>query len=623
MADDVSALNDALVSYAGGMNDTSSGGGALASALSQPPETTNAPVGGVSDLQAPAESVPASQPLENLQPAAQPDLPRFQRTFGNTLKGMLVGFGLAGIPGAVAGGINPRGAQRAVQQNAEIQQAKITFANAQAAHEVAMAHQADAEYQALPEKLQQEAEGRGLDNISKAHTAGFMPIAQIQLDQGTEQNSVNAMTALNQVKQQFGAVPQGLLYIHTGDGVTVMKLQNANAALPAINQVRRAQGLSELDQSMFGSLAQADRDSMARDAINFTFPTDVNGMVTQNSLNVAQMRLATVKAQPGFNGKDTLVTQLQDTVDHQKAVLDSGALAEANRKGQATGAEAQAAQPGQTAAKVADISATAGPLAKAAGQKAGAEAAAQFPFQARLEQMKQGGSPVYAYDPAQKATVLTTKADAQAKGMQAVRNVTQPEIEKDTTRAMQLGDAQMNVSAYRVASQAMDELSGTDIRNVARLIGSQEFKAQFLGAELPMDWANKLATNDAWEELPPDAKDAVAGYIGARGAIIAYTKAISGSGRLTEQQLETETKNLPDPTVPSDVREKMFDRFQRNIDQAASNIPKIPGVEHPSDIRARVEGQAVKAYSAAQAAKGAARQQTKPSSYVPARDYIE
>lgn len=67
--------------------------------------------------------------------------------------------------------------------------------------------------------------------------------------------------------------------------------------------------------------------------------------------------------------------------------------------------------------------------------------------------------------------------------------------------------------------------------------------------------------------------------------------AISGTGRLTEQQLETETKNLPDPTVPSDVREKMFDRFQRNIDQAASGIPKIPGIELPSDIRARIEGE--------------------------------
>ena len=89
--------------------------------------------------------------------------------------------------------------------------------------------------------------------------------------------------------------------------------------------------------------------------------------------------------------------------------------------------------------------------------------------------------------------------------------------------------------------------------------------------------------------MPEAAKDAVVGFIGARWAIIAYTKAISGTGRLTESQLQTEMKNLPDPTVPGDIREKQFDRFQRNLDQAASGLPKIPGVEHPADIRARVE----------------------------------
>jgi len=61
-------------------------------------------------------------------------------------------------------------------------------------------------------------------------------------------------------------------------------------------------------------------------------------------------------------------------------------------------------------------------------------------------------------------------------------------------------------------------------------------------------------------------------FIGARGAIIAYAKAISGTGRLTESQLKTETANLPDPTVPSDVREMQFNRFQRNIDQVCERL---------------------------------------------------
>ena len=303
----------------------------------------------------------------------QPDLPRFQRTFGNTLKSMLIGLGMGGVPGLIEGGIDPQRVQQTRDNRLAVQQANVTFANARAAHEVAMAHQADAEYQALPEKLQQQADTRGLENLAAAKAAGYLPVASVPLDQGTEQNSQNAMTALNQVKQQFGAVPSGLLYIHTGSGMTVLKLQDPNAALPTINQVRRAQGMPEIDSGTFATFDAKDKEAMARDALNFTNPTDINGQVTQNSLNQANMRLATVKAQPEFNGKDALVTQLQNTVDHQKAVLDSGAQQEAMRAGQAQGEQAQAAEPGKTAAQVANIKATAGPEAQAAAMKAGAE----------------------------------------------------------------------------------------------------------------------------------------------------------------------------------------------------------------------------------------------------------
>jgi len=313
------------------------------------------------------------------------DLPRFQRTFGNTLKGMLLGLGMNGIPGAIAGGVNPTGAQKELQNRVSTEQANVTFENARAAHEVAMAHQADAEYQALPEKLQQEADARGLDNLTRARQAGYLPVASIPLDQGKAQNSQNASTALNQVKQQFGTVPQGLLYVHTGSGMTVLKLQDPNAALPTINQTRRAQGMPEIDPSAFATLAPQDKDAMARDAINFADPRDLNGQITQNSLNVVNMRLATVKAQPEFNGKDALVSQLQAAADHQKQVLDSGAKQEATRKGEAAGAEAEAAQPGTTAAKVADIRATAGPEAAAAGAKA--EATAKGTAKGQMEAM--------------------------------------------------------------------------------------------------------------------------------------------------------------------------------------------------------------------------------------------
>lgn len=296
--------------------------------------------------------------------ATAQDMPRLSR-----LKASLAGFLLSGVPGAVTGAIDPEMIQRQAAAKRQMQQAEVIFASAHAAHEVAMAHQADLEYQALPEKLQQEAESRAQTTMTAARQNGYMPVATIPLDQGSDQNSQNAMTALNQVKSQFGAVPSGLLYVHTGNAMTVMKLQDPTAALDTVNQARRAQGMSPIEASVFQSLKPEDRDNMARDAINFSDPRDINGMVTQSSLNLANMRLQTVKSQPDFNGKDKLVTQLQGTVDHQKAVLDSGAGQEAIRAGQAKGTEAQAAQPGQTAAKVSEINATAGPEAQAAATK--------------------------------------------------------------------------------------------------------------------------------------------------------------------------------------------------------------------------------------------------------------
>jgi hypothetical protein len=40
-----------------------------------------------------------------------------------------------------------------------------------------------------------------------------------------------------------------------------------------------------------------------------------------------------------------------------------------------------------------------------------------------------------------------------------------------------------------------------------------------------------------------------------------------------------------------------FQRFQRNIDQVAGGLPKLPGVDSPAAIRARVEGQPAQKYT--------------------------
>src|SRR5882672_723663 len=81
-------------------------------------------------------ATPDTAPPQMNQPAQQPDLPRFQRTFGNTLKGILMGQLMNGIPGAIAGGIDPQQPARQAQAKQQMAQANMTFANARAAHEV-------------------------------------------------------------------------------------------------------------------------------------------------------------------------------------------------------------------------------------------------------------------------------------------------------------------------------------------------------------------------------------------------------------------------------------------------------------------------------------------------------
>src|SRR5439155_12738636 len=146
----------------------------------------------------------------------------------------------------------------------------------------------------------------------------------------------------------------------------------------------------------------------------------------------------------------------------------------------------------------------------------------------------------------------------QQAGYTNIGKVNESEIDKAKTSAMQLGDATMNIQAYKQASQRMDSLSVLDRRAVAALIGDDKFKAEFMGATIPVDWYNKLLTSENWKMLPEAAKDSVVNYIAARPAAISLLRAINPGVRLTESQIATELKNIPDPTTPSDIRDKQF-----------------------------------------------------------------
>ena len=199
--------------------------------------------------------------------------------------------------------------------------------------------------------------------------------------------------------------------------------------------------------------------------------------------------------------------------------------------------------------------------------------------------------PVYAYNTESKQLEQTTRSTVAANPTLYTNpvDVKESDIRKDTELARQLGDAQLNLSRYRVAASKLDDLGPLAKSNVAKLIGEDKFRAEFMGLSLPIDWANKLTNSNVWSHLSPEERDAVVGYLGARGAVIAYQKAVSGSGRANKEQLELELQNIPDPTLPRSVRDAQFDRFQQNIDQTGAGLPKMVGIERPKEIQQRIE----------------------------------
>lgn len=167
--------------------------------------------------------------------------------------------------------------------------------------------------------------------------------------------------------------------------------------------------------------------------------------------------------------------------------------------------------------------------------------------------------------------------------------VKESDLNRDASLSRQLGDAQMNVSRYRMSLSKMDSLSLSEKRAVAALIGEDKFKSEFMGVSVPSDWLNKLLTSENWSQLDPKAQEVVASFIGTRGAVVAYQKAVSGSGRANKEQLELELANIPSPILPKNVRDIQLNRFQENIDQAGLGLPKLVGVPSPQEIRSKIE----------------------------------
>jgi hypothetical protein len=417
------------------------------------------------------------------------------------------------------------------------------------------------------------------------------------------QGDTNALTQMiADPKRNFGLSPQGIgpaLQQVIAHREAMYKMDDAQAAHTDMKNNIILPLLKQLDDAK-----QADRPA-------------IRGQVTETMKNAGVFSPEEIAAMATLDLDQHSVAwnlaahrSQKQLLDERKAASEEQTSQGALLRGQAAVGELNlnqqkfATSPEELARRAAagdpDAKAILAQQATQSGAVSGAQAAAKFPWEARLEQMKQQGDPVFAYDPKSKQTVQVSRSEAQQNGFSNIVKVGQSEIDKAKTAAMQLGDATMNIQAYKQSSQKMGELSATDKSRIASLMSDPQLKVGLWGTQLPTNWLSTLSDSGYLGKLSPEAQDVAVSYIAARPAAISLLRAINPGVRLTEAQIATELRNIPDPTTPSGVRDKQFQRLDRNIDQASKTLVRIPGVDLPSDIRDRLQSQETQTQAAKQ-----------------------
>lgn len=214
--------------------------------------------------------------------------------------------------------------------------------------------------------------------------------------------------------------------------------------------------------------------------------------------------------------------------------------------------------------------------------------------------------------------IYTNKAEADKRG--ATFEEMKPDaVNKDRQSLRQLNDIQKNISAYNKALAELEKeqppsigeravsvlkdpfnLPGavglTDNRSAMRriLAGVNESDVQKMGyltMGAAMDMMEHGEVADAWKKLTLPERNALIGYLRAKGAMIAYNRVVSGSARTNKEALEVEWNNLPLPYVGLSSAGPQMKAMQENLDQVNMGFPtNLPGMRNPQQVQKETEG---------------------------------
>jgi hypothetical protein len=329
-------------------------------------------------------------------------------------------------------------------------------------------------------------------------------------------------------------------------------------------------------------------------SISHTYPGDDQATVWANHFALGSVLAKEATEATQANARkttaDTAATQLQDKLDPNSPLYDPSAAYLA-KKAAAGDQEAQSILSQQT---------------KQAGAKAGAEAAAKFPYEMQLKQQELAGNPVFAVNPKTGRRELTTVDEAKSQGFTNPVKVTQGQIENETTLNAQMNDLQLNLSRYKAALNAMGPLSKSDIANMTHILAAPDVHNAILqNAGMPalMSMIEQGSTARDWNALSPDKQQAVIGALRMKNSALLFQKVSTGMGRASKEAMDIEIANMPSPIEGATVGNQKLQAFQENVDTMATRAVKLPWQETPQDVKARIEGQATDQYNQRQAAK--------------------
>lgn len=192
------------------------------------------------------------------------------------------------------------------------------------------------------------------------------------------------------------------------------------------------------------------------------------------------------------------------------------------------------------------------------------------------------------------AVMYTTEAKAGELGA-PFEPMTPADVKKDRDTLSLMGNVQLNASNYKQAVQAIPEAIPSDhsalmqrILADPKLDSGAILNAASLGAAMSIIAQGERA--NAWNKLTAPEQNAVTQYLRAKGAVVAYQRALTNQGRTNPEALMIELDTIPEPYVGATVALPRFDSFQANIDQVSQRLPtNLPGIPSPKSIRDRIE----------------------------------